>query len=57
MNKLSIIIPVYNEFKTLEKLLKKILKLKIKKQIIVVDDGSNDGSKDILLKYKKKLMF
>lgn len=55
MNKLSIIIPVYNEFKTLEKLLKKILKLKIKKQIIVVDDGSNDGSKDILLKYKKKI--
>ena len=38
--KLSIIIPVYNEIKTIEKLINKIIKLKIKKQLIVVDDGS-----------------
>ena len=54
MRSLSIIIPVYNEHKTLKKILNKILKLKIKKQVIIVDDGSTDGSRDILKKYKKK---
>ena len=40
--KLTIIIPVYNEKNTIEKLLRKIYKLRdIKKEIIVVDDASN----------------
>ena len=47
--KLSIIIPVYNEKRTIEKLLKKINKLvDINKEIIVVNDGSRDGTKRIL---------
>ena len=54
MIKLSIIIPVYNEIKTIEKLINKIFKLKIKKQVIVVDDGSSDGTEILLKKYKKK---
>ena len=42
--KLSVMIPVYNEKNTIEKLLNKIHKLSnIKKEIIVVDDASNDG--------------
>jgi dolichol-phosphate mannosyltransferase len=54
--KLSIIIPVYNEKNTIEKLLNKIHKLSdIKKEIIVVDDASNDGSTNILKKSKKKI--
>jgi len=54
--KLSIIIPVYNEKNTIEKLLNKIYKLDdIKKEIIVVDDASNDGTKNILIKNKKKI--
>ena len=43
--KLSIIVPVYNEEKTVEWLLKKLVSLKIpkvEKEIIVVDDGSVD---------------
>ena len=55
MTKLTIIIPVYNEIKTIEKLINKILKLKIKKQLIVVDDGSSDGTELILKKLKKKI--
>ena len=51
--KLSIIIPVYNEKRTIGKLLKKINKLKyINKEIIVVNDASTDGTKKILEKNK-----
>ena len=47
--KLSIIIPVYNEIKTLEKIINKIINLKeIDKQVIVVDDGSTDGSRQLI---------
>jgi glycosyltransferase involved in cell wall biosynthesis len=47
--KLSIIIPVYNEIKTLEKIINKIINLKkIDKQIIIVDDGSTDGSRQLI---------
>ena len=54
--KLSIIIPVYNEKNTINKILNKILKIKdIKKQIIVVDDGSYDGTSQVLKKYKNKI--
>ena len=50
--KLSIIIPCYNEKKTIEPLLKKILislkNYKIENyEIIVVDDNSNDGTKEL----------
>lgn len=47
--KLSIIIPVYNEEKTIEQILSRVSKAKLqsglKKEIIVVDDGSTDSSK------------
>jgi glycosyltransferase involved in cell wall biosynthesis len=52
--KLSIIIPVYNEKHSIQKLLNKIYKLKnLHKEIIVVNDGSTDGTKVILKKNKK----
>jgi len=54
--KLSIIIPVFNEKNTIQTLLNKIHKLKdIKKEIIVVDDASYDGSANILKKNKNKI--
>lgn len=48
--KLSVIIPVYNEARTVEEVIKQVEALKIDKEIIVVDDGSSDGSLDILTK-------
>jgi glycosyltransferase involved in cell wall biosynthesis len=47
--KISVIIPVYNEKKTIIKLLKKVQRLKgINKQIIVIDDGSTDGFSELI---------
>lgn len=49
--KLSIIIPVFNERNTVSALLKKVTEIDlgdIKKEIILIDDGSTDGTRDIL---------
>jgi len=56
MKKLSIIIPLYNEEKLVTKLLDKVLavKLKLEKEIIVVNDGSKDNSRKVVEKYIKK---
>lgn len=51
--KLSIVIPVYNEDKTLEEIIKKVKAIDlgaIEKEIVVVDDGSSDKTIDILKK-------
>ena len=56
INKLSIVIPVYNEENTLEALLSKVKAVDlspIEKEIILVDDGSKDNSVQILEKLKK----
>ncbi|MFN9173075.1 MAG: glycosyltransferase family 2 protein [Synechocystis sp.] len=49
--KLSVIIPVYNEIQTLEKILKKITGVlpEIPKEIVMVDDGSRDGTREWLV--------
>ena len=52
--KLTILIPCFNEKKTIKRLIHKVEKINIKKQIIIIDDGSNDGTAKILKKIKKK---
>ena len=52
--KLSIIIPCYNEKKTIEKILNKIKKtVTYEKEIIIIDDFSNDGTREILKELQK----
>lgn len=45
---LSIIIPVYNEKKTFITLLDRVVAIPVDKEIIIIDDGSVDGTKEIL---------
>lgn len=50
---LSVVIPVYNERQTIEAVLKTVSEVPIKKEIIVVDDRSSDGTADILRELEK----
>jgi dolichol-phosphate mannosyltransferase len=55
MRKLTVIIPVYNESKTILQILEKVLSVNVNKQIIVVDDCSNDDTPNKLLCLKDKI--
>ncbi len=46
--KLSIIMPVYNEKATLKEIISRVEELPLEKELIIVDDGSTDGSAEIL---------
>ncbi|HQK63758.1 MAG TPA: glycosyltransferase family 2 protein [Candidatus Staskawiczbacteria bacterium] len=54
--KLSIIIPAYNEEKTIEELVKRVfdVELPVQKEIIAVDDGSKDKTLKILQNFQAK---
>lgn len=51
--KLSVIMPVYNEIKTLEEIVKQVLATKLADEIVMVDDGSTDGSREIMKQWEK----
>ena len=57
MLKISIVIPIYNEQKTLEALVAKVNAVDYEKEIILVDDFSTDGSREILKRYENKENF
>lgn len=57
---LSIIIPAYNEKKTILALIERVRKadtLGLKKEIVIVDDGSTDGTKEVLRKLNNIKVF
>ncbi|MBC8284003.1 MAG: glycosyltransferase family 2 protein [Nitrospinae bacterium] len=57
MLKLSIVIPIYNERETLETLIAKVNAVDYDKEIILIDDFSTDGTREILKGYENKKNF
>ncbi len=51
---LSIIIPAYNEIRTIGEILQKVFETPYDKEIIIVDDGSKDGTREYLTRLKEK---
>lgn len=45
---LSVIIPVYNEVKTIQEIIKRVQATGLADEILAIDDGSTDGSRDVL---------
>lgn len=54
IKKLSIIMPVYNEVATIEEIISRVLKVDLPKELIIVDDFSNDGTRKVLDSLVKK---
>ena len=52
--KLSVLIPVYNEEHTLEEVVRRVCDFQIPKEIILVDDGSEDQSRKILTRLQEE---
>ncbi|MHC4403812.1 MAG: glycosyltransferase family 2 protein [Planctomycetota bacterium] len=48
--KVSVVVPVFNECNTVEEIVRRVKAVSMAKEIILVDDGSNDGTRDIVSK-------
>ena len=60
MQKITIIIPVYNEIKTLNQIIEKVEKTDfcgLEKEIILIDDGSTDGTKELYSTLSYKVLY
>ena len=57
MLKLSIVIPIYNERETLETLIAKVNAVDYEKEIILIDDFSTDGTREILKNFEDRENF
>jgi glycosyltransferase involved in cell wall biosynthesis len=51
--KLSVIMPVFNEIQTLELIVKQVLDTGMVEEIVMVDDGSTDGTRDLMKQWEK----
>lgn len=52
--KLSVVIPAYNEARTAERLLLRVQQVPLLKEVVVVDDGSKDGTRELLTRLKER---
>ncbi len=52
---LSVVIPVYNEVDTLREIVRRVQKVPIDKEILIVDDASTDGSEEVASKIAEEL--
>ena len=52
--KLSVLIPVYNEKNTIREIIKRVQDTGLATEIVIVDDGSRDGTREILAEYDGK---
>ncbi|MCX8062768.1 MAG: glycosyltransferase family 2 protein [Anaerolineales bacterium] len=55
--KLSVIVPVYNEKNTIQEILNRVQKMQLADEIVIVDDGSSDGTRELLKTYVGKEPF
>ncbi len=51
---LSVVMPVYNEAATIEAVIERVFRSPLPLEIVVVDDGSTDGSRDVLTRCEEK---
>ncbi len=51
---LSVVMPVYNEERFVEEVVERVLAVPVRKQLIVVDDASRDGTREILARLREK---
>jgi glycosyltransferase involved in cell wall biosynthesis len=54
---LSVVMPAYNERDTIEEMIRRVLAVPMRTELIVVDDGSKDGTRDILSRLVQELPF
>lgn len=52
--KLSVVIPVYNERRWVEEIVRRVESAPFDKEILLVDDGSTDGSREILRRFRER---